>query len=86
MIYVFDPSCSSDLLDQVLSWCWYKDRVDMWRGRSDQPGQYRFDWRIRVEGRDETEFLVRFSGELEFRAEPDYVDPVAAATAVASRF
>ena len=73
---MFDPSCSSESLDLVLSWSWYKPSVDMWRGRSDQPGQYRFDWRISVQGRDETEFLVRFSGLLEFRAEPDYKDPV----------
>lgn len=74
MIYRFEPSCSEPVLDSILEWAWYKDGVSLWRGRSDQPGQYRFDWRIRVEGAWETEFLLRFSGVAQFSAEPDYVD------------
>lgn len=72
MIYRFEPSCSAEQLDRVLHWSWYLADVEMWRGRCDCPGQYRFDWRIRVEGVRETEFLVRFSGVVEFVAEPDY--------------
>lgn len=73
MIYVFDPLCSESVLDDILAWSWYKPSVEMWRGRSDLPGQYRFDWRIRVEGVLETEFLLRFSARAVFRPEPDYV-------------
>jgi hypothetical protein len=62
------------VLDSILEWQWYRERVDMWRGRSDKPGQYRFDWRIRVEGVDETQFLLMFSHCAEFCAEPDYRD------------
>ena len=73
MIYRFLPSTCNDRLDLVLAWSWCREGVDMWMGRCDAPGQYRFDWRIRVEGCEETEFLLRFSGVLEFEAEPDYV-------------
>ena len=73
MIYRFLPSNSYEQLDLVMTWSWYRSSVDMWMGRCDAPGQYRFDWRIRVEGCEETEFLLRFSGVLEFVAEPDYV-------------
>lgn len=78
MVYVFDSSCAAEALDQVLDWQWRNPRIEMWRGRSDRPGQYRFDWRIRVEGTDETLFLVLFSGVLEFSAEPDYLEPIPA--------
>lgn len=72
MIYCFEPNCDPCVLDSVLEWSWTRPDVDLWRGRADQPGQYRFDWRISVSGVRETEFLVRFAGQLEFWAEPDY--------------
>jgi hypothetical protein len=46
----------------------------MWRGRSDRPGQYRFDWRISVHGVDETVFLLQFASVAQFHAEPDYCE------------
>lgn len=74
MIYVFDSEiCDSDI-NCVLAWSRSCADVDLWRGRSDRPGQYRFDWRIRVQGRTEVLFLLQFSS-LDFKAEPDYVDP-----------
>ena len=72
MIYRFSSSATDAALDSVLDWSWYKPEVDMWRGRCDAPGQYRFDWRIRVEGAREIEFLLLFSAVVEFDAEPDY--------------
>ena len=73
MIYRFESSVAESSLDQVLAWSYSKPSVLMWRGRSDRPGQYRFDWRILVEAREETEFLLLFSSVVEFVAEPDYV-------------
>ena len=73
MIYCFEPTCAESVLDDILAWSWYRPSVEMWRGRSDQPGQYRFDWRIRVEGSDELMFLLLFAHRAEFVCEPDYV-------------
>jgi hypothetical protein len=72
MIYRFSSSTPESVLDAVLAWSWYKESVEMWRGRCDAPGQYRFDWRIRVEGRFETEFLLRWGAEHSV-LEQDYV-------------
>jgi hypothetical protein len=72
MIYRFDSSLTDAQMDLVLDWSWSLDDVHLWRGRSDRPGQYRFDWRIRVEGSRETEFLLRFSDSLVFECEADY--------------
>lgn len=72
MIYRFEPSASDSVLNSVIEWSNSHSDVELWRGRCDQPGQYRFDWRIRLSGRTELEFILRFSGELEFTAEPDY--------------
>ena len=74
MIYRFLPSLTDAQLDSIVAWGWDKLDVELWRGRCDAPGQYRFDWRIRVEGRVETEFLLLFAGGVEFVAEPDYLD------------
>lgn len=71
MIYRFNPDTPESVLDAVLAWSWHKHSVDMWRGRCDVPGQYRFDWRVRVEGAFETEFLLRW-GAVHCVAESDY--------------
>ena len=74
MIYRFEPSCAESVLDRILEWQWHRADVDMWRGRSDVPGQYRFDWCIQVSGQDEVLFLLLFADCAVFSAEPDYRD------------
>jgi len=74
MIYRFESSTTESVLDRILSWSWHRADVAMWRGRSDRPGQYRFDWRISVHGVDETVFLLQFASVAQFHAEPDYCE------------
>ena len=70
MIYRIEHTADSVVLDSILEWGNRNSGVDVWMGRCDQPGQYRFEWRVSCTGTRETELLLRWSSLLQ--AEPDY--------------
>lgn len=71
MIYRINYDCVQHQLEEILAWADHH-HCEYWRGRADQPGQYRFEWRIRVEGPLEVMFLLLFADRASFVAEPDY--------------
>ena len=47
MIYRINHNCVQHQLEEILAWA-DQHHCEYWRGRADQPGQYRFEWRISI--------------------------------------